>query len=118
MACSSGWSAAFLAAAIPPLAAQATALAHQLPHYLHTLQDHNSQLGKLNVRYHIQQRLTKLLTTKGGSLVGGVLGPGSWCSARPRLFSIVAVLASTSWPACPGSSCSPTGSRRTRGGPG
>src|ERR1035441_4066227 len=31
--------AGFLAAAIPPLTTQATALANQLPHYLHTLQD-------------------------------------------------------------------------------
>ena len=50
--------AAFLAAAIPPLASEATALAHQIPHYMHTLQDRNSQLGKLNVKYHIQQRLS------------------------------------------------------------
>ncbi|MFZ0191061.1 MAG: AI-2E family transporter, partial [Streptosporangiaceae bacterium] len=28
--------AAFLAAAIPPLASEATALAHQIPHYMHT----------------------------------------------------------------------------------
>ncbi|MGO8894536.1 MAG: AI-2E family transporter [Streptosporangiaceae bacterium] len=66
--------AAFLAAAIPPLVSEATALAHQIPHYMHSLQDRNSQLGKLNVRYHIQQRLTSLVTGGGGSLVGGVLG--------------------------------------------
>jgi predicted PurR-regulated permease PerM len=37
--------AGFLAAAIPPLASEAAALAHQVPHYLHDLQDRNSQLG-------------------------------------------------------------------------
>jgi predicted PurR-regulated permease PerM len=69
--------AGFLAAAIPPLASEATALAHQVPHYLQDLQDRNSQLGKLNIRYHIQDRLTKLLTSGSGSMVGGVIGAGA-----------------------------------------
>jgi predicted PurR-regulated permease PerM len=68
---------AFLAAAIPPLANEATALAHQIPHYMHDLQNRNSQLGKLNVKYHIQQRLTDLVSSRGGSLVGGVVGAGA-----------------------------------------
>ena len=69
--------AGFLAAAIPPLAAQTTNLIAQLPHYAHTLQDHNSQLGRLNVKYHVEQRLSHLLATRGSSLVGGVLGAGA-----------------------------------------
>ena len=68
---------AFLAAAIPPLANEATALAHQIPHYMHDLQNRNSQLGKLNLKYHIQDRLAKLVSNGGGSLVGGVLGAGA-----------------------------------------
>jgi predicted PurR-regulated permease PerM len=67
----------FLAAAIPPLASEATSLAHQVPHYLQDLQDRNSQLGKLNVKYHVQDRLTKLLTSGSGSMVGGVIGAGA-----------------------------------------
>jgi len=67
----------FLAAAIPPLASEATSLAHQIPHYLHDLQNRNSQLGKLNVKYHVQDRLTKLLTSGSGSMVGGVIGAGA-----------------------------------------
>jgi predicted PurR-regulated permease PerM len=55
----------FLSAAIPPLASQATALANQVPHYMHTLQDHSSQLGKLNDKFHFQQRLTGLLSGAG-----------------------------------------------------
>ena len=47
--CALAIAAAFLAIAIPPLASEATALAHQIPHYMHSLQDRNSQLGKLNV---------------------------------------------------------------------
>jgi predicted PurR-regulated permease PerM len=68
--------AAFLAAAIPPLTSEATALAHQIPHYMHTLQDRNSTLGKLNTKYDIQQRLSKLVSSGGTSWIGGVLGAG------------------------------------------
>jgi predicted PurR-regulated permease PerM len=75
--CGLGIAAAFLAAAIPPLASEATALAHQIPHYMHDMQNRNSQLGKLNVKYHIQDRLTSLVTKGGGSVVGGVLGAGA-----------------------------------------
>jgi predicted PurR-regulated permease PerM len=69
--------AGFLAAAIPPLAAQTSKLIAELPHYAHTLQDHNSQLGRLNVKYHLEQRLSHLLATRGSSLLGGVLGAGA-----------------------------------------
>ncbi len=77
IACGLAVGAAFLAAAIPPLTSEATALAHQIPHYMHSLQDRNSQLGKLNMKYHIQQRLSKLVTSGGSSVVGGVLGAGA-----------------------------------------
>ncbi len=86
LACA-GVIAAFIASAIPPLAAQATELTHQLPHYLHALQDHNSQLGKLNVRFHLQKRLTSLITSRGSDLIGGVLGAGESCSARQHRCS-------------------------------
>jgi predicted PurR-regulated permease PerM len=84
--------AAFLAAAIPPLTSQATALTHQIPHYIHTLQDRNSQLGKLNVRYHIQQRLSKLVTSGGSSLIGGVLGAGELVLSTASFILAVLVL--------------------------
>jgi predicted PurR-regulated permease PerM len=82
--------AGFLAAAIPPLAAQTTNLISQLPHYAHTLQDHNSQLGRLNTHYHIEQRLSRLLATRGSTLVGGVLGAGAMVLGA--LASTLAVL--------------------------
>jgi predicted PurR-regulated permease PerM len=75
--CGVGVVGGFLAAAIPPLASEATSLAHQIPHYVNDLQNRNSQLGKLNVKYHIQQRLTTLVSSRGGSLVGGVVGAGT-----------------------------------------
>jgi predicted PurR-regulated permease PerM len=66
----------FLFAAIPPLTSQTTALADKVPTYIKELQNHNSELGKLNDKYKIQSKLTSLLTSKGSSLAGGVLGAG------------------------------------------
>ena len=40
------------------------------------LENRNSRLGKLNVRYHIQDRLTKLLTSGSGSLADPAGQPG------------------------------------------
>jgi predicted PurR-regulated permease PerM len=82
----------FLAAAVPPLAAQTSALVHQMPHYLHELKDHNSELGKLNAKYHVQQRLTSLLTTRGTALIGGVLGAGKLVLSAASSFVLVLVL--------------------------
>ena len=91
--CGLGVLAAFLAAAIPPLANEATALAHQIPHYMHDLQNRNSQLGKLNVKYHIQDRLTGLVTKgSGGSLVGGVLGAGALVISTVSAILVIIVL--------------------------
>ena len=50
---------------------------------MHDLQNRNSQLGKLNLKYHIQDRLTKLVSNGGGSLVGGVLGAGALVLPQP-----------------------------------
>jgi predicted PurR-regulated permease PerM len=84
--------AGFLAAAIPPLAGEATSLAHQIPHYVHDLQNRNSQLGKLNVKYHVQDRLTKLLTSGSGSLIGGVIGAGALVIGTVSEILAIAVL--------------------------
>jgi predicted PurR-regulated permease PerM len=90
--CAAAVAAGFLAAAIPPLVSEATALAHQIPHYMHNLQDRNSGLGKLNVKYHIQDRLTKLITNRGGSLAGGVLGAGKLVLTGASFILAVTVL--------------------------
>ena len=91
--CGLAIAAAFLAAAIPPLANEATALAHQIPHYMHDLQNRNSQLGKLNVKYHIQDRLSGLVTKgSGGSLVGGVLGAGALVISTVSAILVIIVL--------------------------
>ncbi len=83
----------FLAIAIPPLTSQTTALAKQVPTYLHQLQNHNSELGKLNQKYQIQQKLTSLLTSKGSSVIGGVLGAGALVISTVSSALAVLVLA-------------------------
>jgi predicted PurR-regulated permease PerM len=83
---------AFIASAIPPMTTQAVALSHQLPHYVKTLQDHNSQLGQLNARFHIQRQLSKLISARGSSLIGGVLGAGKVVLSTATSLLIVMVL--------------------------
>jgi predicted PurR-regulated permease PerM len=92
LGCAAAVLAAFLAAAIPPLASEAAALAHQIPHYLHTLQDRNSELGRLNVRFHLQQRLSRLVTGSGTAWIGGVLGAGERVLSTASSIVIVLVL--------------------------
>lgn len=88
-----GLVAGFFALAIPPLVTQATAFAHQLPAYLHTLESHSSGLGRLNQRFQIQQRLTGLLSGSGASsLVGGLLGAGQFVVSALSSAFVVTVL--------------------------
>jgi predicted PurR-regulated permease PerM len=69
--------AAFVAAAIPPLAQQAGELIRQAPHYLQQAQDHSSAIGRLNDRFHLQQRITDTVKGSGGSVVSDVVDAGS-----------------------------------------
>ena len=66
--------AAFVFAAIPLLTSQTAALTSHLPHYLRTLRDPRSELGRLNLHYHIEQRLTQLIASRGGAVARGVVG--------------------------------------------
>lgn len=68
---------AFVAAAIPPLVQQASELIQQAPHYLQQAQDHSSAIGRLNDRFHLQQRITDTINSSGGSLVNDVVSAGS-----------------------------------------
>jgi len=90
--CVLGIAALFLALAIPRLAAEATTLAHALPGYLHRLQNHNSELGRLNAKYHLEQRLEKLVSGNGTSLVGGVLAAGKLVLSTISSALVVGVL--------------------------
>jgi predicted PurR-regulated permease PerM len=82
----------FLALAIPPLVSQTAELAKHLPNYAHTLQDHNSTIGKLNARYHIEKELKTLLSSKGSTLAEGVLGAGEVVLSTASSIFIVGVL--------------------------
>ncbi len=63
---------AFVAAAVPPLVQQASELIHQAPHYVQQAQDHSSAIGRLNDRFHVQQRITDMVKGSGGSVVNDV----------------------------------------------
>jgi predicted PurR-regulated permease PerM len=82
----------FVAAAIPPVSAQLSALINEMPKYVHELQNHSSTLGKLNDKYHIQQRVTSLLSTKGSALAGGVIGAGKIVISTVSSMLLVAVM--------------------------
>ena len=69
--------AAFVAAAIPPLVQQANELINQAPRYLQQAQDHSSVIGRLNDRFHLQQRITETINGSGGSVVSDVVSAGS-----------------------------------------
>jgi predicted PurR-regulated permease PerM len=84
--------AVFLALAIPRVTAEASALVNQLPHYAKELQNHNSELGKLNAKYHVESRLSTLISSHGSSLVGGVLSVGEVVVSAVSSFLLVFVL--------------------------
>jgi predicted PurR-regulated permease PerM len=67
----------FVAAAIPPLAQQAGDFIHQVPQYLQQAQDHSSTIGRLNDRFHLQQRITDRINGSGGSAVNEVVSAGT-----------------------------------------
>ncbi len=64
----------FLALAVPVFVTQAGHLADNLPHYLHTLKNRHTELGKLNARYHIVRSVQRLL--HGSTSFSTVLGVG------------------------------------------
>jgi len=65
----------FVATAAPVVATQASHLASALPHYYRDLNRHNTELGKLNRKYHITRALQKLLRGDSASF-GAVVGVG------------------------------------------
>lgn len=78
----------FLAAAIPVVVEQATQIVANAPAYLN---DHNSWLGKLNDRFHLQQAIEKAFSG-GSGLSGGVLGAGQVVFSAVTNVLIVIVL--------------------------
>ena len=72
-----GLMAAFVGAAVPPLTEQAHQLITQAPQYLQQAQDHSSAIGKLNDRFHLQQRITDAVNGSGSSALTGVIDAGT-----------------------------------------
>ncbi|MDQ2845371.1 MAG: AI-2E family transporter [Actinomycetota bacterium] len=66
----------FLAAAVPALVTQGEQLVASVPKYLQQLKDHNSYLGRLNDRFHLQTKLTSLMSTSRSGVATGLLGVG------------------------------------------
>ena len=66
----------FLAAAIPAIVTQGEQLAAAVPKYLQQLKDHNSFLGHLNDRFHLQEKLSSLISSSSANLGGGLLSAG------------------------------------------
>jgi predicted PurR-regulated permease PerM len=75
----------FIIVAVPVVTTQASTLAEEMPHYLHTLNHQNSLLAKLNRKYHFVNGVQKPLNGSGSfnSAVGlgkALLGSSvRWC---------------------------------------
>lgn len=82
----------FLAAAIPPLARQAGQFVTQAPAILAQLQNHQSVLGQLTGRLHLQQRLQQTLSGDVSGLFSGLLGRGQVVLTALSSTGIVVVL--------------------------
>jgi predicted PurR-regulated permease PerM len=65
--------AGFLAAAVPAIVSEATALAHNAPKLLQEAKDQNSLIGKLNAKFQIEQHLSSLLSNSSSGVAGGLL---------------------------------------------
>jgi predicted PurR-regulated permease PerM len=64
----------FILLATPVVTTQASKLAEELPNYLHTLNKHNTELGRLNGKYHFVGGLQNLL--HGSGAFNSALGVG------------------------------------------
>lgn len=66
----------FLAASIPPLITQVEAFIHALPIYVKQIHDHSTTLGRLDAKYHIEQKVTDAVGGSNGAVTSGLLGAG------------------------------------------
>jgi predicted PurR-regulated permease PerM len=81
-----------LAAAIPPLVEQARQFIDQAPHYIQQLQNHSSLLGRLNDRFHLQERLMQTIDGSGQSAVSQIVKVGQTVFGTVADILIVVVL--------------------------
>jgi len=81
-----------LAAAIPPVVEQARQFIDEAPHYMQQLQNHSSLLGRLNDRFHLQDRLTQTINGSGQSIVPQIVKVGRTVFGTVTEILIVIVL--------------------------
>lgn len=87
-----GLLAGFLAAAIPPLVTQGSALVHNAPDYVDHLAHRYPLIDTLNTRFHLQDRVQQGLGSDPSKLAGGVLGAGRLVFSIVSGTVVVAVL--------------------------
>ncbi|WP_083895859.1 AI-2E family transporter [Nocardia jiangxiensis] len=87
-----GLLAGFLAAAIPPLVTQGSALVHNAPDYLDHLAHRYPLIDVLNTRFHLRDRVRQGVGADSSKLAGGVLGAGRLVFSIVSGTVIVAVL--------------------------
>lgn len=66
----------FVAAAVPPLTTEASQLVEKAPDYGKQLKDRHTTLGKLNLKFHLTDKVTKQVSGGGGAAAGGLLQAG------------------------------------------
>ena len=84
--------AGLAAAAIPPLVQQAHQFIEQAPHYLQHARDHSSLIGRLNERFHLQQRITEAVDGSGAVTFSGLEKAGLTVFGALSDVGVVAVL--------------------------
>ena len=80
---------AFLAQVVPVVTSETSHFIHQLPTFLHDLQKKNTELGRLNLKYHLQEKAKNLSTAK---LAGGALHLGGIVVSAVAAVLVVLVL--------------------------
>ena len=81
-----------LAAAIPPLLQQAHQFINEAPHYIQRVDDHSSWIGRLNDRFHVQQRITETVNSSGGPVLAQAVKAGTEVFGALADLLVVAVL--------------------------
>ncbi|HEV2638407.1 MAG TPA: AI-2E family transporter [Actinocrinis sp.] len=90
-----GVMAGFLAAIVPPVAEEVTALVNGIPHVLEEIQNRNTWLGQLETKYHVVSKVQAALSSRGlgANAVNDLVGTGKYVLST--LTSTLAVVALT-----------------------
>lgn len=81
-----------IAAVIPPLVEQARQFIEQAPHYVQEAQNHSSVIGRLNDRFHVQQRIADALNSAATPALGSAVKVGKTVAGVASHVGIVAVM--------------------------